>query len=198
MSKYIWKIKTAHPNNNLKNWLSVILAKNRGLNGAGELSEFLNPTLDQIISTAISQTEKAVDKVAEAIKSKEKIVVYSDYDADGICATAIMWETLNDLGASVMPYVPHRIKEGYGLASEAISQLAKEGVKLIITVDHGVTAVKQVEHAKKLGIDIIITDHHVLPKIQPKPFALVHTTQLCGAGVSWRFCWEIIQKLDKS
>lgn len=198
MSKYIWKIKTARPNKNLKNWLSDTLAKNRGLSSIKQLKEFLNPTFDQIISTKITQVEKAIGRVVRAIKAKEKIIVYSDYDADGLCATAIMWETLNDLGASVMPYVPHRIKEGYGLATGAISQLAMEGVKLIITVDHGVTAVKQVEHTQKLGVDVIVTDHHVLPKILPNPVALVHTTKLCGAGVSWRFCWEIIQKLDKS
>jgi len=142
--------------------------------------------------------ERAKKRVITAIKNKEKIVVYADYDADGLCATAIMWETLNDQGANVMPYVPHRIKEGYGLSTTAITELAKQGVNLIITVDQGVTAIKQVEHANKLKIDVIITDHHVLPQNRPQPFALVHTVELCGAGVSWRFCWEIIRELNPS
>ncbi len=198
MSKYTWKVKTGRPNKNSKNWLSGTLAQNRGLNTAQKLKEFLNPTLDLITATKITQVEKGIERVIKAIKAKEKIIVYSDYDADGICATAIMWETLNDFGADVMPYVPHRIKEGYGLSKDAITELARKGVKLIITVDHGVTAVEQVEHAKKLGVDVIITDHHVLPEVLPKSVALVHTTKLCGAGVSWRFCWEIVKKLDKS
>ena len=109
-----------------------------------------------------------------------------------------MWETLYDLGADVMPYVPHRIKEGYGLSKEAISKLARDGVKLIITVDHGVTAVSQVEYANSLNVDVIITDHHVLPNKPPDAFALVHTTKLCGAGVSWLFCYELVKKLKSS
>lgn len=172
-----------------------ILAQNRELTTAQKLRNFLNPTFEQITSVNIGKTQKAVDRVKAAIKNREKIIVYSDYDADGISATAIMWETLNDLGANIMPYVPHRIKEGYGLFIPAIQELAKSGVKLIITVDHGVTAVEQVEAAKKLGIDVIISDHHVLPKNQPQPFALIHTTDLCGAGVSWRLCWDIVKSL---
>lgn len=174
------------------------LAKNRGLTTAKKLEDFLNPKLEQIISAKLTDLEKGVSRVKTAVQNKEKIIVYSDYDADGICAAAILWETLYDLGADVMPYVPHRIKEGYGLAKEAITKLAGDGVKLIITVDHGVTAVEQVETAKQLGVDVIITDHHVLPKILPKPYALVHTTSLCGAGVSWRFAWEIISDLKPS
>lgn len=198
MTQNVWKIKIGRPDKTKKDWLTNILAKNRGLNSPTKLKEFLNPSFNQITSTPISDLHKGLARVIRAIENKEKTVVYSDYDADGICATAIMWETLYDLGADVMPYVPHRIKEGYGLSKEAITTLASSGVKLIITVDHGVTAVDQVKHAKALGVDVVITDHHVLPKIIPKPIALVHSTEFCGAGVSWRFCWEIVQKIKKS
>lgn len=174
------------------------LTANRGLTSKKSVEDYLNPSLDQIINTQISDLDKGLKRVVKAIKNKEKTVVYSDYDADGITATAIMWETLYDLGADVMPYVPHRIKEGYGLSIEAIEGLAKSGVSLIITVDHGVTAVKQVEAANKLGVDVVITDHHVLPKETPKACALVHTTDLCGAGVAWRFCWELVKKYKPS
>ncbi len=191
----VWKVKENNPDKSNKDWLTHVLAKNRGLTMPQKLQEFLNPTFEQILAVEFSQIEKSLKRVIDAIKAKEKIIVYSDYDADGICAAAILWETLYDLGADAMPYVPHRIKEGYGLSKPAISKLAKEGAKLIITVDHGVTATGQVEHAKSLGLDVIITDHHVLPKLLPKSFAMFHTTNLCGAGVAWRFSWEIAKKI---
>lgn len=194
----IWRVKTLQVNKKNKEWLELVLAKNRGLDTAKKLEEFLNPSLDQILSTNITQTKKAIDRIKIAIKSKEKIIVYCDYDADGIMAAAIMWETLYDLGANVMPYVPHRIKEGYGLFTPTIQHLAKDQVKLIITVDHGVTATQQVETASSLGVDVIITDHHVLPQDLPKAFALVHSTDLCGAGVAWKFCWELISQIKPS
>ena len=193
-----WKIETSKFNKKNKNWLALLLAKNRGLNTRKQLDEFLRPNLGQILDVKLTDVDKATKRVKRAISTGEKIIVYSDYDADGICAAAIMWETLYDLGADVMPYVPHRIKEGYGLSKEAISKLARDGVKLIITVDHGVTAVSQVEYANSLNVDVIITDHHVLPNKPPDAFALVHTTKLCGAGVSWLFCYELVKKLKSS
>lgn len=194
--KRIWKVKTKNPPKNEKNWLLLTLAKNRGLGEKKEMDKFLNPTIDQITNVKLSQIEKGVARVVAAIKNKEKIIVYSDYDADGICASAIMWETLHALGADVMPYVPHRIKEGYGLSIPAITGLAKTSVNLIITVDHGVTATDQIKEANRLGVDVIVTDHHVLPENLPKPVALVHTTELCGAGVAWRFCWELLKEIN--
>ncbi len=195
----IWKINSQNKNQINKkdrDWLVKVLAKNRGLDTPQKLKEFLNPTFEQITNANVGKTQIAVNRIEKAIKNREKIVVYSDYDADGINATAIMWETLYDLGANAMPYVPHRIKEGYGLAVDAISTLAKEKVSLIITVDHGVTAVKQIDHANKLGIDVIITDHHVLSEILPKAYCLVHTTDLCGTGVAWRLCFDLVKKLN--
>lgn len=198
MKKFEWKIKTRLTSTADKsdpNWLVSVLAKNRGLDSAKKLADFLNPDLSQILNVKLANLDKGIKRVEEAIRRNQKIIVYSDYDADGICATAIMWETLFDLGADVMPYVPHRIREGYGLASEAISNLAREGVSLIITVDHGVTAKEQIDHAQKLGVDVVVTDHHVLPNTLPKPYALVHSIELCGAGVAWRFCHELISRL---
>lgn len=195
MNHYTWKVRAKTPAVKKSGWLLSLLAQNRGLTTKAKLEEFLNPTPEQILKVQLTQIEKATDRVIKAIKNKEKIVIYSDYDADGLCASSIMWETLYDQGASVMPYVPHRIKEGYGMSIGAIDQMKEDGVKLIITVDQGVTATTQVEHAKRLGIDVVITDHHVLPKNPPKPFALVHSTELCGAGVSWRFSWEVVKKL---
>ena len=195
MTGATWKIPKEIYSLKNKDQLLKSLAKNRGLITKSQLREFLNPSLSQITNTKLTDLKKGVDRIKRAIDNKEKIIVYSDYDADGICATAILWETLYDLGAKVLPYVPHRIKEGYGLSTEAIKKLAKDGVSLIVTVDHGVTAVRQVAEAQKVGIDVIVTDHHLLPEVLPKSYALVHTVKLCGAGVAWRFAWEIISTL---
>src|SRR3989344_1872722 len=198
MQNYIWRIKTKNYHKKDSQWLIDVLAKNRGLVTKKQLDEFLNPSLDQILKVKLTHLDQAVKRTVEAFKEREKIIVYSDYDADGICGSAIMWETLFDLGANVLPYVPHRINEGYGFYIPSIEKLASNGVSLIITVDHGVTAVKQIEAAKKLGIDVIITDHHLLPKDLPKPYAVVHSVQLCGAGVAFRFCFDLVAKLKPS
>ncbi|OGD86918.1 single-stranded-DNA-specific exonuclease RecJ [Candidatus Curtissbacteria bacterium RIFCSPHIGHO2_01_FULL_41_11] len=196
---YEWKIRAKAPDKKSPKWLLEILAKNRGLDTKKKLNEFLNPTLEIILNVKLSQIEKGRQRIVTAIKKNQNIAIYCDYDADGLCAAAIMWETLHDLGAKVMPYVPHRITEGYGLSKQGILKLKKEqNIDLIITVDQGVTAVEQVRYAKELGIDIVITDHHVLPKNQPQPTALVHSTELCGAGVSWRLAWEIVESQKPS
>ncbi|MBI4037927.1 single-stranded-DNA-specific exonuclease RecJ [Candidatus Curtissbacteria bacterium] len=195
MQKKIWKVADKKVSKE-KDWLINLLLKNRGLKTAKEIKDFLYPSFSELENVKLSQVPLAIKRIKKAIEKNEKVIVYSDYDADGISATAIMWETLNDLGASVMPYIPHRIKEGYGLAVPAIDELKNKGVTLIITVDHGVTAVKQVAHAKKIGVDVIVTDHHVLPKELPEATALVHTTELCGAGVSWRLCWDLVNNLS--
>ncbi|MDP2632751.1 MAG: single-stranded-DNA-specific exonuclease RecJ [Candidatus Curtissbacteria bacterium] len=197
MVGYEWKIKSKAPDKKNVKWLLTILAKNRGLDTAKKLNDFLNPTLEQILKVTPTHLEKGLNRVISAIKNKEKIAIYCDYDADGLNAAAIMWETLYDLGAKVMPYVPHRLTEGYGLSKQGILKLKEEQkITLIITVDQGVTALEQVQYATKLGIDVVITDHHILPVKQPHPYALVHTTDLCGAGVAWRLCWEIVSQLD--
>lgn len=196
MHEYKWKIRAKAPSQARSDWLLALLAKNRRLDTPAKLKEFLSPSIAQILHVRPTDIDKGIKRVAEAIARGEKIVVYSDYDADGLCATAIMWETLHDLGVSVMPYVPHRIKEGYGMSTSAIDEMAKQDVKLIITVDQGVTAREQVEHAKKLGIDVVITDHHLLPQKLPQATALVHTTDFSGAGVSWRFCAQLIKRLN--
>ncbi len=165
------------------------LLANRGIKTKKEIKEFLNPP-DPYKLTAKDlginpkQLSKAVKRIKKAIKKKEKIIVYGDYDTDGVCATAILWETLHKLGANVMPFIPKR-DEGYGLKVERIEEFGKDGVSLIITVDQGIVALRQVEHAKKLGVDVIVTDHHIPGKEKPKAFSIVHTTKLSGSGVSW-------------
>lgn len=139
----------------------------------------------------------AVVRIKKALLNQEKIVVYADYDADGITAGAVLWETLHKLGADVMPYIPHRVEEGYGLSIKGIDRVHKElQPTLLITVDHGITAWEKVDYAKKLGIDVIITDHHVSPKKIPQT-TIVHTTKLSGSGVSWFLAKTLIEELDR-
>lgn len=171
--------------------ITSILASNRGLKSKQSLEDFLNPSMEFLLNWEISGTKKAIQRIEKAIKSKEKIIVYSDYDADGINGTAILWEVLSSIGADVMPYIPDRISEGYGFSKAAIKKLSQDGVMLIISVDHGITAVEEVALAQSLGVDVILTDHHVAPKKIPKPHVLVHTTLLCGAGVAWKLSWEL-------
>lgn len=174
---------------------------NRGLRTKKQQEEFLNPKSPEKLTAEeveISQVQikKAVARFKKAIKEKEKIIVYGDYDADGVCATAIVWETLNKLGAKVLPFIPKR-EEGYGLQVKRIDEMAKEGVSLIVTVDQGIVQFKQAEHARKLGIDIIITDHHVPDKKKPKATAIIYTTQLAGVGVAWFFCRQLLKAFKK-
>jgi len=173
-----------------------ILLENRGVATKKEKNVFLNPpdpanlTSKDVGIDKVSVT-KAIKRIQNAIKDKESIVVYADYDADGITAGAIMWEALHSLGGSVMPYIPHRVEEGYGLSIKGIDAVREQyDPTLIITVDHGITAWEKVTYAKKKGIDVIITDHHVKPKKLPD-CTTIHTTKLSGAGVSWFLAKEL-------
>jgi len=172
------------------------LLGNRGIKTKKEIEEFLTPKLDRVTIESVGidkkQTKKAIARIKLAIKDKEQIVVFGDYDVDGITGTAILWETLNSMGAKAMPYIPHRIEEGYGLSVKGIEnlKLLNKNCGLIITVDNGIVANTAVDFANELGIDVIITDHHVKPKKMPNALAVVHTTKLCGAGVVWMLTQE--------
>ena len=156
----------------------------------------MNPKLESVTIDSVGidkqQLKKAVARIRLAIKNKEEIAVFGDYDVDGICGTAILWETLNSLGAKIMPYIPHRVEEGYGLSEKGIDnlKLTIKNCRLIITVDNGIVANTAVDYALSQGMDVIITDHHVVSKNKPKALAIVHTTKLCGTGVAWMLSRE--------
>jgi single-stranded-DNA-specific exonuclease len=176
-----------------------ILLENRGLTTHAAQQSFLSPPKPEDLNSRDlgirdSQIIKAITIIKEAIKNKEAIVVYGDYDPDGICATAIMWETLDSFGAKVMPFIPTR-DEGYGLKVERLDQLAKEGVRLVITVDQGIVHHAQAEHARKIGLKLIITDHHLQGEKLPKAEAIVHTTKLAGCGIAWYLANRLAQKI---
>lgn len=176
-----------------------IFLENRGLKTKKQIEEFLFPPPPSTLTPGVlgikkDQLRRAVNRIEKAIANKESIVVYSDYDADGVCGAAILWEILNSLGAKVMPYIPHRVEEGYGLSHKGIDFIKKEyGASLIITIDHGIGSLEKVDYAKKQGIEVIITDHHVAPKRLPSARAIVYTPSLCGAGVAWMLAQKLRQ-----
>jgi len=183
--------------------LVKILLKNRGIKTKKEIEEFLNPKLKNVTIESVGIDKKqlkiAIERIKLAIENKEQIVVFGDYDVDGICGTAILWETLRRLAPqgklyeNVFPYIPHRIDEGYGLSIKGITNIINkyDNVKLIVTVDNGIVANKAVEFANEQGIDVIITDHHVPSRKLPDALVIVHTTKLCGAGVAYLLAQEL-------
>lgn len=193
-----WQIENNQEIKESKDLIDVLL-KNRGITKEEDREKFLNPNLLDITLKSVSldekQIKKAVLRIEKAISLKEKIIIYGDYDVDGVCASAILWETLNKMGANVLPFIPSRFNEGYGLSKEGIDNLLKkDDVKVIITVDNGIVANDASSYAKKKGIDVIITDHHVPSDKLPKAYAIIHTTLLCGTGVAYLFSKEILKE----
>src|SRR4051812_30377958 len=135
---------------------------NRGVSELDDCQNFLRPSLKCLHEPSlIPNLTRAADRIARSIRDKERIVIYGDYDVDGITATAILWHAIKLLGGEVEYYIPHRVEEGYGLNAQAIAQLIDErGAKLIITVDCGVTAISPANVARAEGVELIITDHH--------------------------------------
>lgn len=172
-----------------------------------ESDEFLNPTnplkiKPQAIGLKSSQLKKTVKRIKKAIKDKQPIFIYGDYDTDGICATAILWEALYHLGAQVLPFIPHREKHGYGIKKIGIKEILEHEAcldkkPLIITVDNGITAHQAVKFAKKNDLEIIVTDHHQPGKKLPPAYSVVYSTQVAGAGVAWFLAKEIIKDEKK-
>ncbi len=175
--------------------INNVLLRNRGIKNKNEIKEFLDPDLSKVtpqkVGINIKNLRKSVGRIKQAIENKEKIIIYGDYDVDGVCASAIIWETLSSIGAQVLPFIPSRFEQGYGLSKEGIDAiLQKQDISLIITVDNGIVANDAVAYAQKNGVDVIVTDHHTPSADLPKAFSIVHTTKLCGAGVAYLLARE--------
>lgn len=168
---------------------------NRGIKTAKKKELFFHPKLEDFAGDLkIPGIQKATKRILRAIEKDELIVVYGDYDADGICASAILYKGLTSIGAKVLPYIPHREKEGYGLSKLGLEFARDAGASLVITVDNGIVAVPQAKFAKEIGLDLIITDHHIPGKEQPKAYEIVHSTKMCGASVAWCLIKDLIKK----
>lgn len=213
--KRIWSIQhsSGRMSETLSNFLGIspvvseILVQ-RGLYRPEEVIEYLRPTLLNLFSPfCFGDMLQAVERLSLALERKEKVLIYGDYDVDGVTSTTLLYKVLIDLGLQAVAYIPHRQDEGYGLHSEAIERAAKAGVSVLITVDCGVTAVSEVELAKALNIDVIITDHHEPLKNLPEAFAIINPKlensgypfrDLAGVGVAFKLAQALLQTLGNS
>jgi single-stranded-DNA-specific exonuclease len=178
------------------------LLEKRGITDEAQAEIFLNPDYERDLHDPflMRDMEKACIRLFEAIEAKEKIVIYADYDCDGIPGAVILSDLFNLLGyKNYEVYIPQRNSEGYGLNMEAIKQFVESGVKLVITIDLGITAVAEVAQAKLNGIDVIITDHHLPQAILPDAYAILNPKtdtypekMLCGAGVAFKLVQGLI------
>lgn len=169
------------------------LLQNRGLTTKKQVDEFFNPPHPKELLIPFDP-QPATKLIQKHIKKQNKIAVYGDYDVDGICATAILWETVYSQYRQVFPHIPHREEEGYGLSIKGIDHCLSQGAKLIIAVDNGITAIEQTKYCVKNGCDLIIIDHHEPGKQLPKPNVLLHSTSACAAGLIWLFCRDYLGK----
>lgn len=171
-----------------------------------EINNFLKGSLDDLKDPYdLKDMEKLVDRIDRAIKNNEKICIYGDYDVDGITSITIMYQFLTKLGAHVMYYLPDRLIEGYGINNNALDEIKDKGVTLVITVDCGITAISEVEHAKEIGLDICITDHHECAETIPDAVAIVNPKRrdsnynfrlLAGVGVAFKTIIAISMKYN--
>lgn len=186
-----------------------ILLYNRGIKTKEKADEFLNPNYELGVYDPflILNMGRAVDRIIRAINAKEKIVIYGDYDCDGIPGSVVLHDFFKRIGyENFSNYIPHRHKEGYGLHNGAIEKFAKDGVSLIITVDLAITNVDEVALAESLGINVIVTDHHLPQEKIPEAYAVINSKQvgdtypdnmLCGAGVAFKLVQALLKKNGK-
>lgn len=173
----------------------------RNLKNEKEISEFLNPSIDKLhdpfLMSGMAQT---AERIVKAIDSNEKIMIFGDYDADGITSTAMLYKFLHALGSSPIYFIPNRVEDGYGLSLSGIDFATMNKVDLIITVDCGITAFQEIEYAKTKGIDVVITDHHEVMNSIPPAVAVINPNRenetypfkfLAGCGVVFKLIQAI-------
>ena len=189
--------KVLHP-------LTKTLLEQRGITGLVEQERFLYPDYERDTHDPflIFNMERAVERILSAMADGERIVIYGDYDCDGIPGSVILHDLFRKIGyRNFLNYIPHRHTEGYGLNSTAIEQFAADGTALIITVDCGITDVEEVTLAQELGIDVIVTDHHLPQAVLPPAYAVINSKQegdsypdpmLCGAGVAFKLAQALL------
>ncbi|GIP24893.1 single-stranded-DNA-specific exonuclease RecJ [Paenibacillus sp. J23TS9] len=209
-SKYSWQAPagTEETARSLAEALSVspltaALLASRGIGSVEEAGMFLNGNLETLHDPyLLLGMEKAVPRIQQAIENGEHILIYGDYDADGVSSTSLMIYFMRHLGVSYDIYIPHRSNEGYGLHNHALDWAHQQGVSLVITVDTGISAVEQIAYANTLGIDVIVTDHHEPPEVLPDAYALINPKQpgcpypfkgLAGVGVAYKLAQAVLK-----
>lgn len=210
-----WKVKEAADDKSALalsdslNVSSVIahLLLQRGITNFFEAKSFFRPSLESLHDPFLMNgMQEATQRVIQALTTNEKICVYGDYDVDGTCSAALMYLFLKELGAKVETYIPNRITEGYGVSITSIDILKERGINLLITVDCGITAVEEIAHAKKLGIETIVCDHHKPKDILPDAYAVLDPIKpgctypfkhLSGAGVAFKLAVAVGERIGK-
>lgn len=181
---------------------------NRGYATDAEARAFLKASPDHDMSPwGLKDMAIAVDRIIQSIEQKEKIVIYGDYDVDGVTSTALLVQVLGALEADVHAYIPNRFDEGYGLNTDALDQLERDGANLVITVDCGIRSVEEVAHAREIGLALIITDHHTPGDILPPALAIINPKQkgdtypekyLAGVGIAYKIAQALLEKKESS
>ncbi|HAR63114.1 MAG: single-stranded-DNA-specific exonuclease RecJ [Candidatus Margulisiibacteriota bacterium] len=195
-------------NLNISSYVTKILL-NRNIKTAEEANNFLFPLFDSLPETKIPHVENAAKIVYSAIKENKKFVVYGDYDVDGITGTTLLTDALRNFNVQTEFYIPHRYTEGYGLNCDAVRSFAGQGFDFIITVDCGISNVKEIKLARQLGLDVIVIDHHTPPPELPEASAIVNPKlnpshlpyyHLSGVGVAYKFIEMLFQtaQIDRS
>ena len=187
------------------NRLLATLLVNREITTEEKITKFLNPKRSDFYNPfGMPDMEKAINRILKAIDNNEKIIIYGDYDVDGITSVAVLKSFLEERGLDIGVYIPNRLNEGYGLNKDAVKNISENGYKLMITVDCGITAIEEVEYAKSLGIETIITDHHEPIEDLPNAVAVVDAKRkdnkyecrnLAGVGVVFKFIQALSIKM---
>ena len=189
----------------ISNLLAKILV-NRNLTKKEDIDLFLKPTRHDFHNPyLLPDMALAVDRIIKAINNKEKILIYGDYDVDGITSITVVKNFLLERGANVTQYIPNRLNEGYGLNKDAIKKISDDAVNLIITVDCGISGIEEVDYANSLGLEVIVTDHHEVGEVLPNAIAVVDAKrkdstypfrELAGVGVGFKLIQAIAQRLE--
>ena len=202
-----WQIAPPAPESHLARFphlspLIIQLLYNRGITALRDVEDFLAGAFPEDNPFRLKGVNVAVTRLRQAIRRGEPVAIYGDFDADGVTATALLVETLSALGARVMPYIPHRVDEGYGLNTDALRQLASQGIKVVVTVDCGIRSIEEVNYGQKLGLDLIITDHHSVGEEVPPAVAVINPRQsncrypfkdLAGVGVAFKLAQALLR-----
>ena len=189
----------------ISNLLAKILV-NKNLIKKEDIDLFLKPTRHDFHNPYLMpDMALAVDRIIKAINNKEKILIYGDYDVDGITSITVVKNFLLERGANVTQYIPNRLNEGYGLNKDAIKKISDDAVNLIITVDCGISGIEEVDYANSLGLEVIVTDHHEVGEVLPNAIAVVDAKrkdstypfrELAGVGVGFKLIQAIAQRLE--
>lgn len=182
------------------------LLHERGIETEEEMNDFLKPKIELLHEPKLfSQMEVAIKRIHQAIDSQEQIMIYGDYDADGVSSTTLLYEALLESHALVSFYIPNRFTEGYGLNNEALKKIAEDDYTLVITVDNGISSITEANYAKEIGLDLIITDHHEIQTELPNAFAIIHPKlspdypfkELAGVGVAFKLAEALLGYFPK-